>query len=729
LSDVNRLQFDFSPAFKPRKTPLLLQSEMGECGVACLAMVAGHFGHRVSLVELRQKSAVSQKGQTLASLIAIAEQIGLAARPVRLELDELERLQLPAILHWNLSHFVVLTRVRSGMAWINDPAIGVRRLSLSVIDDHFTGVALELKPSSGFHRKATAERVRLTDFFDQAHGLKSSIFQMIILAAVLQAVNLTMPLMNQSMVDNVISRGDTGLLNAVAVGMIFLIATTAMLSHARSLISVYLRTQLQGHLQTNLYRHILSLPVSWFEKRQVGDIVSRFSSLGPVQSLYAESLPAAILDVAGLVFAAFLMAAYAPVLMALQLFTIGVILAGRILSNRYYRRTSLEGLSVAANAQSIFLETIRGARTIKAFGKERSRLLHWQNEQVETLNNSVRLAKFSLWGTSASSLMNGLQQTLTWYIGALFVIRGDLTLGMLFAFQAYAGQFSSAAMRLVGQVLVLQTAHIHLERLADIVHAEPEAAPTVTSPALRAPDEVSGTVELQDVSFRYADHEPWILQGLSLVIRPGEFVCITGPSGHGKSTLLKLLLGFYPPTQGLVRVDGQALTSRDMSLYRSEIGVVLQDDQLFSGTIADNIAFFDADPDMNRVQDAARAADIHSDIEKLPMKYLSLVGDMGSSLSGGQKQRIFIARALYRKPSILFMDEGTANLDIESEKAIIKSLAGLPITRDIIAHREAMLSGSDRVLTIRDGQLWKDQLNGSRHPPPGDLPTHSTVRV
>jgi len=278
---------------------------------------------------------------------------------------------------------------------------------------------------------------------------------------------------------------------------------------------------------------------------------------------------------------------------------------------------------------------------------------------------------------------------------------GRLTIGMLFAFQSYTGQFVNSAERLVSQFFTWRTLSIHLERLADIIHAEPERGiddPTVQGRPL------AGRIDVRNLSFRYADHDPWVLRGVTLCIEPGEFVCLTGPSGQGKTTLLKLLLGFYEPTEGEVLVDGVPLHVFGVRAYRDRIGVVLQDDQLFAGTIADNIAFFDPQMDMARVEEAARIARIADDILRLPMGFLSLVGDMGSALSGGQRQRLFLARALYRNPSILFLDEGTANLDPECERQVMDTLQDFPGTRIVIAHREAAIAAAGRIVTIHNSE-------------------------
>lgn len=685
--------------FHSNRLPIVLQSEAAECGLACLAMVSSYYGKRISLAELRRRFSASLNGTTLKALMDMADGLGMSARPLRLELSELAQLRCPAILHWDLKHFVVLKRVTKREVWLYDPARGSRRMSLAAADKHFSGVALELSPAPNFVKQKRTDRVRLSDFYSGVRGLIPSIAQILVLAAVLQLFTIFSPTLNQFVVDNAITRGDIELLGVIGIGMAVLLAVSTAANLLRGLISLHVGTQLALAMHSNLLRHTLRLRISWFEKRHVGDIISRFDSLGPVQNVLTSAVVNVVLNTAVVITTTTMMFIYAPLLGALEIGLVLLTLLVRAATFPYQRSKLDEGIHLNAKAHTTFLETVRGARIFKLFGGERERLTSWQNEQIDSMNNDVQVARFGLWGGAGMGVVSGVQGILVWYIGASMVIKGQMTLGMLFAFQAYASQFSSGAFGLVGLWFTFKTLDLHLERLADIVHADVE--PGFDVPAQTKPP--SGRIDMKSVAFSYAEHERLVINDASFTINAGEMACFVGPSGQGKTTIMKLLVGFHDPNKGEVLIDGVPMRKYGTKHYRSHIGAVMQDDQLFSGTIADNIAFFDPDVRMEQVEEAARLAQVHAEIVAMPMGYNSLIGDMGSTLSGGQRQRVFLARALYRQPSILFLDEGTANLDKENEAQIMESLKAMHITRIVIAHREAALVGADRVFKVSAG--------------------------
>ncbi len=679
----------------------MLQSEAAECGLVCLAMVAAHYGQQLTMSELRRRVTVSLKGTTLKSLMAIADTLGFSTRPLRLDLDALSQLKTPAILHWDIAHYVVLVRTTARHVEINDPAIGKRRLSWAEVSKHFTGVALELTPAPGFQKKTQVEKVRLSDLWTRAQGFVPSIIQLLILSLVLQIFTLLSPMLNQMVIDDAITRGDLDLLGILILGMALLALAQTGTSLLRGFVSMHFGTHLSFQMRGNLLRHLLRLPVPWFEKRSLGDILSRFGSLAPVQSLFTSGLIAVVLDGLMAVVTLVVMLVYAPILTGIVIAGLVIYFGVRAASYPYQRRLTDEGIQLSAKENSVFLETVRGARAFKLFGREAERHSLWQNAWADSINNGLKVQKFGLYGGTANGLFDLAVNLLVLWLGARMVIAGDMTLGMLFAFQSYRSHFTGAVVALVNQFFAFRMLGLHLERLADVVHQEVEDDGAV--PAAATPPQ--GGVGVRGLSFRYADHEPWVLKDVDLAIEPGEFVAFVGPSGGGKSTLLKILMGLYPPSEGEVLIDDRPLRGFGLARYRAGIGVVMQDDQLFAGTLADNIGFFDPELDMQRVEEVAKDAQVHEDIMRMPMGYMTLAGDLGSTLSGGQRQRVLLARALYRRPALLFLDEGTANLDAVAEHAVMAVVRNLPITRIVVAHRPAAIAGADRVFMVNGGTV------------------------
>lgn len=351
--------------------------------------------------------------------------------------------------------------------------------------------------------------------------------------------------------------------------------------------------------------------------------------------------------------------------------------------------------------------------TLRLFGRETLRHALWQTQLTDAVNADVRVARIRIWQSAANTLIFGIENILAIWLAVGFVIDGKgFSVGMVFAYLAYKSQFMEKSAALINQAIAFKMLGLHLERLSDITLSDEDKS---FGASADIETEVRGKIELRDVFYRYAPSDPLVLDGLNLTIEPGEHIAITGPSGGGKSTLVKLLLGLVEPVAGELLVDGLPLNRFGYKSYREQIGAVLQEDSLFAGTIADNIALFDDAVDMDRLVAAAVAASIHADIIGMPMRYETLVGDMGSTLSGGQKQRLLLARALYRQPKILIMDEGTAHLDVQHEQAVNAAIATLGITRIIIAHRQETIAQAQRVVVMLAGKLHALQNLGGQH--------------
>lgn len=690
-SPASKLQFWYR-----KKLPLILQSEATECGLACLAMVAGYHGYRTDLLSMRQNFSLSLEGATLLDIMQFAEKLALTSRPLRIELEDLEALQTPCILHWDLNHFVVLKSATEKSIVIYDPAYGERRLSLNEASGHFTGIALELTPTQAFVAKEKPPSLRFSDFWSKITGLKSSLMLIFTLSLLLQIFALASPYYIQLVIDDVILTADTSLLTVLAIGfalvLLFEVATTAL----RGFTLLHFGNLMNIQLGSNLFHHLIRLPLDYFEKRHMGDVVSRFGSLQRVKELLTTGVIETLIDGLMATITLVMIFFYSPTLSMVVLVAVLLYALLRIAMYRPFRTITEQEIIARAEENSNFMETVRGIQTIKLFGSEVKREGQWQNHYANAINQNIRLGHFQLSYAGINRILFGLENIVVIYLAASLVIDGGFSTGMLFAFMAYKTQFMDKTAKLIEKMIEFKMLGLHFERLADIALTEKE---TLQGDKVKKHD-IKGKISVNNLSFKYSDATPNVINDLSLEIQAGESVAITGPSGCGKSTLLKLMLGLNNPNSGDILIDDVPLEQLGNRQYRQQIAAVMQNDELLSGSVADNIAFFDTPIDMPLVIKSAQLAAIHEDISKMPMGYDSLIGDMGSSLSGGQKQRLILARALYKQPKILFMDEATSHLDTQLESDINQAIRQLDITRVIIAHRKETIASADREIAL-----------------------------
>lgn len=684
-----------------QKLPLILQAEAAECGLACLTMVARYHGHDVDLPSLRQRYSTSLKGATLARIIEMAASLGLTPRPLRAELTDLSKLDVPCLLHWNLNHFVVLKRVLKDHIVIHDPGAGVRKLSLTEASKHFTGIVLELKSSPQFKPIVERQSISLRTLTGRIVGFRTALIQIFALAFGLEVFTIIGPFFLQWVMDQVLVSGDRDLLTVLGVGFLMVMIFQVAIFAVRSWVVVWLGATLNVQWVSNAFWHLLRLPLDYFEKRHIGDIVSRFGSINSIQKTLTTDFVSAILD--GLMAAITLAAVFVysktlGVIAAASVFLYGLI---RWFTYEPLRRAQEEQIVYTGRQQSEFLESIRGVQALKLFNQQDQRSARYGNAAVETTNRDVRLQRLAIVFKSFDQLVFGTQRILLVWIGAWYVLDKTFTAGMLIAVLSYSELLMSRGIALVDKGIEFRMLRLHAERVADIVLTETETDVGAHSDITQT----SASLEIDGLSFRYAEGEPWVLKDCSMKVSEGESVAIVGPSGCGKTTLAKVILGLLRQTSGTVQFGGFDIRKIGLSNYRNTVSAVMQDDQLFAGTIAENISFFDAHASREEVESAAKSASIHEDIISMPMSYSTLVGDMGSTLSGGQKQRILLARSLYRKPMLLVLDEATSHLDLERERLVNDAIRHLSITRIIIAHRPETIASVDRVFLMFNGSL------------------------
>jgi ATP-binding cassette subfamily B protein RaxB len=688
-----------------RRLPVLHQTEAAECGIACLAMIASYHGHHVEVATLRGRFAVSMHGTTLAGLIDFAHRLELETRAVRLDLADLGHLRLPCVLHWNFTHFVVLKRVGRRSIAIHDPSRGERSVPLAEVTEAFTGVALELWPTPRFPRRPPEPPVRLRNLVGPIAGLARSLALVVALTATLETFAMANPLLLQWVVDHALVTASTDLLTLLALGFGLLVLFEQATAVLRALLIMRFETTLNVQWHANVFSHLLRLPLPYFEKRHLGDIVSRFRSIDAIQRTITTAFVEAIVDGAMAVVLLAVMFLYSPWLGSICLAATALYTAVRALTHRPLLAARHEQIAAGATQESHFIESVRGLRAIKSFRRSEERRSAWLTLLVEQVNAGLRAERVQLLLRSTSGLVFGLENVLVIYAGANLVLQAQLSTGMLLAFLAYKRQFTSRVSTLIDKAFELRLLRLHGERLADVVLTPPEERLLAGRLLGASAGALAPTLEMRGLRFRYAEHEPYVLDGVDLSVAAGESVAIVGASGSGKSTLLHIVLGMLTPTEGEVLIGGLPLAHVGPDLLRRTVASVAQNDCLFAGTIADNISFFDTQADQARIEECARLAAIHADIAALPMAYNTLVGFMGSTLSAGQQQRILLARALYARPSILILDEATSHLDIRREAAVCAALRELSITRVVVAHRPQTAATADRILILHLGRL------------------------
>src|SRR5262245_14774640 len=678
-----------------KRVPLILQSEAPECGIACVAMIASYHGFRTDLSALRLRLAPSMRGVTLKHISAVAESMKLSARGVQAPLTALGQLRLPAILHWDMNHFVVLTEVRTDRITVHDPAVGKRLLKIDEASRHYTGIAMEMQPAPGFVHADERQKISAWDLLSVARTMRDAIVQVAMLSLVLEVFAIASPFFVQLVVDRVVVGRDVDLLAVLGVGFALLVLMHVAVTAVRAWLGVYLSTQINVRLLDSLFGQLLRLPLAWFEKRHIGDIVSRFRSVDAIQRTLTLTFVETVVDGAMVLLTLAVMFWYSAALTGIVLLAAVLYGVARWAFFGPQRRAADEQIIHEARSGTHFIETLRGMLAIKLNMREPERHGAYNNLIIEQTNAAVATQKIVISHRALNGLIFGFENVAVVWLAALLVMDGRFSVGMLFGFLAFKLLFITRINNLVDKSIEFRMLDLHAERIADIALATPEA------PSSSAGHSSSGLLHLEarGLAFAYGAEGP-VFRDVDFSVQPGETVAIVGPSGCGKTTLVKVLIGLLDRNAGTLTANGRDVRDWDRGALRGRLGVVLADDQLFVGTIEDNISFFDPKHDAARVRACARAAMIDRDIDAMPMQYNTIVGSLAHALSAGQKQRILLARALYRGPQILFLDEAFDQLDLALESKITDQLRRLKLGVVIVSHRPETIRQVDRVVRL-----------------------------
>lgn len=677
---------------------VIRQAQFSECGYACVAMISNFHGHDIDLPTLRQIKEPSMNGSTLFDLVNLFENFDLKARAIRVDMDNLRRVQCPAILHWNMNHFIVLKSINSRYAVIHDPAMGRRKISLAELSNSFTGVVLEVSKAPVFNVVQSTQSIGILDLFKTINGLTNHLIVLLILSLLIETFILTTPFFLQYITDNVVNSNHLNNLYSLCTGFILLSTCHSFVEYVRSHFVIYLSNRISEHFSLGIMAHLLRLPFSYFEQRHKGDILSRFHAMTEIRNKISTDSINTLLDGIVILFVLAIMALYSLKLTLLILCSLTVYLSLRILSYQHVKNQTELSLISHAQINSKFLEIIQSILPLKLYLKEQAMYQEWSNLLVKTMNADVKIAKAGVFYSVVNLFLFNIEHILVITCGALLVMQKQFSIGMLIGFLAYRQTLVSKSLSFIHKIFDYKLVSVQLNRVADILMhpAEMEQSKKIIHQKIR------GEIAIYNLQYCYPGSTEAILKNLTLQIKPGEKVVITGPSGIGKTTLLKLLLGLLSPHQGLITIDDIPLNTLGKKNYWSMCASVMQNDTLISGSILDNITFNENQIDMDKVYEVTQLAQIHDDILKMPMNYETLIGDMGSTLSGGQKQRVLLARALYKNPKILFLDEATSHLDVATEIKINQVLKQLQITQIVIAHREETIKMADRIITLKD---------------------------
>ncbi|MCG6868072.1 MAG: peptidase domain-containing ABC transporter [Gammaproteobacteria bacterium] len=704
-----RLDFGTSPKAGERvikRFPLVEQAEEMDCGAACLAMICRHYGIPMTLGKLRELANVTTQGATLDSLSRVGDSLGFSTRGVKCTYQSLLGFELPFIAHWEGYHYIVVYGVSKNHVWVADPGPGFRKMTVAEFEKGWTGTCLLFSPGADMVQMA-ATRSPWVRFVGYLKPYKAILGHLILATFVIQVLGVVPPVIIQNILDRVVVHQNVSLLNLLIVGLIITTVFTQLTATLRAFLSNFMIRNLDFAMMSRFFKHAMSLPLSFFAKRRTGDIFARFQENHTIRAFLTESTVTTVLNLL-MVFIYFTIlflynAKLTLLLIAFVLPIIGLTVAVTPRIKRYAR----EAFDASTDAEAVLMETLGGAETIKGMGIERSMRMKWERKYAKSLGVQYRASRFGILIGLASQLLNSATTIVILWAGASLVLAQELTIGQLIAFNALMGSVLAPLMGLVGLWNQVHEAGVAMERLGDVLDIEPEQKPEDVATRVALPD-LRGDISLDSVYFRYGGNETsYVLENISFDIRPGEMVAIVGHSGSGKTTLAKMLVGFYPPTEGRITVDGYDLEVIDKEYYRAQVGYVMQTNLLFSGTIAENIAAGDENPDRRRIMDVARMSDAHGFIANMPLAYEQVVGERGMGLSGGQMQRLCIARALYHDPHLLIFDEATSALDTQSESNILQNMQDILEGRTavVIAHRLSTIMRADKILVLYEGSI------------------------
>ena len=707
---------------KVRRSPTVLQMEAVECGAAALAIVLAHYGRWVPLEELRVACGVSRDGSKASNVVKAARNYGLVAKGFKKEPQALRSTPLPAILHWNFNHFVVLDGFHKGRVFLNDPGTGPREVTEQELDEAFTGVVMTFEPGPEFERKGDPPRL-IPALRRRLTGSRAALAFVLLAGLALALPSLVVPVFSKVFVDSVLLESRRDWLPPLLFGMGVAGLLMGLLTWIQQVYLLRLETRMAVGSSSRFLWHVLRLPTEFFSQRFAGDISSRVAINDRVAQLLSRDLATNVLGAVMIVFFAAVLFQYDAVLTLVGIAVVSL----NVAALRYVSRKRVDGNRRLVQDQGKLLGTAIGGlqtiETLKATGGESDLFARWAGFQAKVVNGRQELERYTQLLDTVPPLLSAVNTALILGIGGLRVINGSLSLGGLVAFQLLMAAFVAPVSRLVSLGGKLQTVEGDMNRLDDVLRYRLDSTAGRGSgepPPAGEPVRLDGFLELRDVSFGYSRLDPPLIEGFNLTLKPGSRVALVGGSGSGKSTLSRLVTGLYEPWGGEILLDGKRRSEVPPAVLTGSLAAVDQNVFLFEGTVRENLTLWDATVPLPEVVAAAKDACIHEDVAARPGGYDSPVEEGGANWSGGQRQRLEIARALVGRPSILILDEATSALDPTTESRIDESLRRRGCTCLIVAHRLSTIRDADEIIVLEKGKVAQrgthDELKGVEGP-------------
>lgn len=682
------------------KTPVVLQGEDAECGLVCVAMILRHFEKDVRLKTLR-KTIGTHSGMTFEDIRELAEKHGMSGEVLRLELNQLKRCTMPMILHWNMNHFVVLTGTKGNKFLFNDPAVGRRELDQEEFSKYFTGWCMNLKPNSNFKKENLKLNMKIGDILNIAKGYFPSVKANFWLAILSQLFVLAFPLSYKIIVDSVVVDGHEDLLIIFTSFFFALAVFHCLVSLHRSREEIYLGTNLILQTTSNVNNHLFSLPIAYFESRKPSTIVSRITSTRSLERVLSSRFISTITDALLSILILICLYIYSATLANVIIISVAIYAILACFHCKQISQLEREGVVTASDETTNLTETVQSVQTIKLYNLEQQQIDSWKERYTSSLNSNIDINTSKVLFKHVGDLVTNSSRLMLIYFAVSLMLDGLLSMGQFFAVFMYGGLLTARARELVNTVVEYQMLFIRLERLNDILEEDSEYKNS-DKPVKK---ELEGKVTVSNVSFRHQENKSDLIKTFNFEVNPGEYIAIVGKSGAGKTTMLKLILGLYKPRSGKIFYDNLDINKFSLRDLRKQVGTVMQEDFIMSGSIAKNICLSKDEIDKGRMIWACNIAEIKNDIDALPMQYETFVKPVGGVLSAGQRQRILLARAIYRNPKILVIDEGASALDPETELKINRNLKSLKMTRISVAHRIESIRHADRVFNMESAKF------------------------